>query len=231
MLEKNDASLLLVFDPSPPGASSSEERDLPLRIYETAHDAGGASLGGARLMRVGGWKIESGEAERVAVSSVSQDQFGGTSSAGESSRASRSVARYSSCGSAVPSLTCVLILTRSVVVPNLTTLRNAVQMLSSRTQVILAYLRGVSDGSLRRDDEVLRMIGGLVAGLPVEEGQAFRAEFETVSAPALREVSESDLTHASLLILLRSTPMSSSRVICQLCPNRCFRSTMSVAVA
>ena len=88
MLEKNDASLLLVFDPSPPDAPLSEERDLPLRIFQTAHDAGGASLGGVRLARVGGWKIESGEAERVAVSSVSQDQFGGASSAGESSRAS-----------------------------------------------------------------------------------------------------------------------------------------------
>jgi len=90
MLEKNDASLLLVFDPSPSSATSSEERDLPLRIYQTAHDAVGANLGGVRLARVGGWKIESGEAERVAVSSVSQDQFGGASPAGESSRVSPS---------------------------------------------------------------------------------------------------------------------------------------------
>lgn len=65
-------------------------------------------------------------------------------------------------------------------IPNLTTQRNAIQMLSNRTQVLLEYVRGVSEGRLARDEEVLRMIGSLLAGLPVEEGEEFREEFMTV---------------------------------------------------
>lgn len=53
-------------------------------------------------------------------------------------------------------------------------------MLSNRTQILLDYLKGVSAGTLKRDPEVLRMISGLMAGLPVEEGDAFRDEFMTV---------------------------------------------------
>lgn len=66
------------------------------------------------------------------------------------------------------------------VVPTLTTLRNAVQMLSSRTQILLQYVQGVVDGTMKRDEQVLRMIAGLMAGLPIEDSPEFRNEFATV---------------------------------------------------
>lgn len=66
------------------------------------------------------------------------------------------------------------------VIPNLTTQRNALQMLSNRTQIVLAYVRGVSEGTMKQDPEILRMISGLMAGLPVEEAEEFREEFLTV---------------------------------------------------
>lgn len=87
MLGKNDASLLLLFDPSA-RPSSDEERDLPLKIFSTLHDVSSTEGSQVRLGQVSGWKIESGEAERVAVSSVSRDQFGGSTGSGESSRES-----------------------------------------------------------------------------------------------------------------------------------------------
>jgi COP9 signalosome complex subunit 6 len=54
-------------------------------------------------------------------------------------------------------------------------------MLSNRTQILLAYLQGVQSNTLRRDPEVLRLISGLMAGLPVEDPEegVFREEFET----------------------------------------------------
>lgn len=53
-------------------------------------------------------------------------------------------------------------------------------MLSNRTQIVLAYIRGVSEGTMKQDPEILRMISGLMAGLPVEEAEEFREEFLTV---------------------------------------------------
>lgn len=76
-----------------------------------------------------------------------------------------------------------LVVTRNAtlaVVPTLTTLRNAVQMLSSRTQILLQYVQGVVDGTMKRDEQVLRMIAGLMAGLPIEDSPEFRNEFATV---------------------------------------------------
>lgn len=69
-------------------------------------------------------------------------------------------------------------------------------MLSNRTQIVLSYVRGVSDGTMKADPEILRMISGLMAGLPVEEAQEFREEFLTVgpgrvvSRPLRREDDE-----------------------------------------
>ena len=100
-------------------------------------------------------------------------------------------------------------------------------MLASRTQLILAYLRGVADGSLRRDDEVLRMIGGLMAGLPVEGGQAFRAEFETVrrrSVTGCRTCPPELTLTLACCCCCRSMRTSSSRATSPPCPSRCSRS-------
>lgn len=81
-ITKNDAPLFLQLSPTPPAATSeaTEESDLPLTIYETvlhvapvvagAEEETGAVGGAGVLFQKTGWKIETGEAERVAVDGV-----------------------------------------------------------------------------------------------------------------------------------------------------------------
>lgn len=66
------------------------------------------------------------------------------------------------------------------VIPNLISLRNALQKLSNRTQLIVRYLEGCLAGEYRVDYEVLRSVEGLLAGLPVDGGAAFKKEFGVV---------------------------------------------------
>lgn len=96
-------------------------------------------------------------------------------------------------------------------VPNLTTQRNALQMLSNRTQVVLAYVQGVADGTMKSDPEVLRMISGLMAGLPIEEAEEFREEFLTVSHPFTSVYDDAAAStfvslHALILLFLSFCP-------------------------
>ncbi|KAK4051319.1 hypothetical protein OIO90_004800, partial [Microbotryomycetes sp. JL221] len=95
------------------------------------------------------YQIETGEAERVAVDHVAKTSS--TESTG----------------------------IESSMIANLTTQRNAIQMLSDRVKTIVEYLQALSKGSVERDEETLRMIASLCSSLPSTSSIEFTQEFMT----------------------------------------------------
>lgn len=75
----------------------------------------------------------------------------------------------------------------TTVIASLTTQRNAIKMLFDRVSIIVVYLAAVSAGTAPKDEETLRQISSLVAGLKqgrdgnAESGE-WREEFMTVSS-------------------------------------------------
>lgn len=69
---------------------------------------------------------------------------------------------------------------QSSLIANLTTQYNAIKMLSDRINMLVEYVHSVQSQKLPRDNEVLRQISSLVAGLPASgELEEFRREFLT----------------------------------------------------
>lgn len=65
---------------------------------------------------------------------------------------------------------------------NLTTSHNAISMLAERIQHVHAYVRGVREGSVPRDEEALRQVRALLASRPrMRQVPEWQAEFETAS--------------------------------------------------
>ncbi|KAK4052114.1 hypothetical protein OIV83_002408 [Microbotryomycetes sp. JL201] len=68
---------------------------------------------------------------------------------------------------------------QSSIIANLTTQRNAIQMLADRVQVIVQYLQAIQAGTAPRDEETLRMISALCTSLPATDAVEFQQEFMT----------------------------------------------------
>ncbi|KAM0787944.1 hypothetical protein ACM66B_006149 [Microbotryomycetes sp. NB124-2] len=68
---------------------------------------------------------------------------------------------------------------QSSMIANLTTQRNAIQMLADRVKVIVQYLQAVAQGTAPRDEETLRMISALCTSLPATDAVDFQQEFMT----------------------------------------------------
>jgi COP9 signalosome complex subunit 6 len=69
---------------------------------------------------------------------------------------------------------------QSSLIANLTTQYNAIKMLSDRINMLVEYVHSVQTGKVPRDNEVMRQIASLIAGLPASgELEEFRQEFLT----------------------------------------------------
>lgn len=67
---------------------------------------------------------------------------------------------------------------QSGLIANLTTQYNAIKMLSDRIQMLVEYMHSVQSAKVPKDNELLRQIASLIAGLPASgEVQEFRQEF------------------------------------------------------
>ncbi|TEB39339.1 COP9 signalosome subunit 6 [Coprinellus micaceus] len=62
---------------------------------------------------------------------------------------------------------------------HLQTQRSAVAMLHERILLLVKYVADVVAGTAKKDHDILRSLGALVASLPASENKAFREEFET----------------------------------------------------
>ncbi|KAI8593248.1 COP9 signalosome complex subunit 6 [Geranomyces variabilis] len=142
MIEHNESPLFLQLDPiSPPSA-----KDFLIAIYESVIDIvqGQPQL----LFLKAEYKIETGEAERIAVDHVA-------------------LATNASAGKG------------SALITHLTSQRNAIKMLHSRTRILREYVAAVEKGEIARDHNIMRQISSLCNRLPTIDNVEFREEFQT----------------------------------------------------
>lgn len=139
--------------PSPPQISS---QDLPVAIFEPTTEII-AGEPHSLFIRCA-YAVETGEAERVAVDGVAKPT--GSLSGGGAHESPR--------GFLFVALSCVkpVAYPRRAVVANLTTQRNAIDMLHQRVRLLVHYLDQVGQGAAPVDHEVLRQISALAASLP-----------------------------------------------------------------
>eukprot|EP01114_Cavostelium_apophysatum_P005524 TRINITY_DN1668_c0_g1_i3.p1 TRINITY_DN1668_c0_g1~~TRINITY_DN1668_c0_g1_i3.p1 ORF type:complete len:322 (-),score=88.50 TRINITY_DN1668_c0_g1_i3:78-1043(-) len=141
--EFNESPLYLVLDPVACGRKTTKE--LPISIYESElHiiDDKPTNL----FVKVP-YKIETGEAERIAVDHVAKI----TPSGGNSEHSQLSA--------------------------HLWGLHNAIHMLSMRVKVLLQYLEAAKSGKAPRDHGLLRRVASLSNQLPAIDTQNFKLDF------------------------------------------------------
>jgi len=143
MLDFNESPLYLVLDPIAAGRKQTKE--LPVTIYESL-----ISIVNEQptwfFVKVP-YKIETGEAERIAVDHVAKINPTGSSADG------------------------------SLLAAHLLGVHNAIYMLSVRIKLLTQYLEAVKSGKAPKDHGVLRKIGALCNQLPAIDTQPFRKDF------------------------------------------------------
>ncbi|CED84943.1 COP9 signalosome, subunit CSN6 [Phaffia rhodozyma] len=170
-----ESALFLQLDTLSPQLSSdsssseqdNKEQDLPVDLYQTVHLAGAASATTAEGPTLA--------KEHDSQKTWSFEKISWRIKTGEAERIA-----VEGIGKAGPDLLGDTGGT-SLMVP----VRNALQKLSNRTQLIVSYLDGCLRGDLRVDQEVLREIESLLGGLPVDGGHAFREEFDMECADTM----------------------------------------------
>jgi len=143
IVEFNESPLYLVLDPIAAGRKQTKE--LPVMIYESLiHIVNEQPTW--FFVKVP-YKIETGEAERIAVDHVARINPTGSSSDG------------------------------SLLAAHLLGVHNAIHMLSMRIKILTQYLEAVKSGKVPKDHGLLRKVGALCNQLPAIDTQPFRKDF------------------------------------------------------
>lgn len=168
--------LLLLLQPGLPGVQapgtsgkSEQQQQLPLSLYEPT-----LGLGTNRTMLIKvEYKVETGEAERIAVDWTAKGGEGGGSCTCDLSFLSFSSSRSTFNSFPLP-CSC------PSVISHLQSQRAATQMLHARIGIIISYVENLIKGSegTKLDYPTLRTIQSLVASLPASEHKTFREEYE-----------------------------------------------------
>ncbi|RUS30626.1 hypothetical protein BC938DRAFT_479148 [Jimgerdemannia flammicorona] len=153
-MDNNESPLFLQLDP----ASLNKERDgakdksksLPVSVYESTIEVLGGGQPRSLFIR-SQYKIETGEAERIAVDQLSKPTVSSAPGTSQS----------------------------STLIAHLTTQRNAINMLHTRIAVLHQYLLDAKAGIVPKDHDVLRQIASLCHRLPAIDSAEFREEFLT----------------------------------------------------
>lgn len=145
-----DNLLVIHLDRSKMGNSDSKDAlDLPLTIWE-------AQIGIGEKFSLDfvehSWKLETSEAERIAVDHVSKAQT--THEEGDEFEGSE-----------------------KTLIAHYTTQSNAIKMLSARIALLKGYVSGVKHGSVKADATLLKQINALLQRLPVMQSTLFAKEF------------------------------------------------------
>jgi len=141
--EFNESPLYMILDAVACGRKTTKE--LPITVYESElHmiEDKPTSL----FVKVP-YKIETGEAERIAVDHVARIMPSGTSAEG------------------------------SLLSAHLLGVHNAVQMLAMRIKILLQFLEATKSGKVPRDHGLLRRIASLCNQLPAVDTQVFKQDF------------------------------------------------------
>lgn len=152
-----DNPLLLILDPQQLTTQNQEDTkhatQLPLRVFEKPINTVLSTQDEQQSFAELSWKLETGEAERIAVDHISKAQNTGHS-AGQDTES----------------------LEEDALVTHLTSHANAVKMLRSRISLLRGYVAAVKDGSVEADPDILKSIGALMQRLPLQESAAFHRE-------------------------------------------------------
>ncbi|KAI8889415.1 COP9 signalosome subunit 6 [Backusella circina FSU 941] len=144
-LQVNESCLFLQMDPS---GLTGGAREFPVTIYESIIDV---VEGNMRVVFIkASYKVETEEAERIAVDHVAKP----SSSSADSGVGSSLIA-------------------------HLTTQRNAIAMLNQRIKFLHQYLLDVKQGNIPIDHDVVRQIASLCRRSPVIEKETFDEQFST----------------------------------------------------
>ncbi|KAI8075409.1 putative COP9 signalosome, subunit CSN6 [Gilbertella persicaria] len=146
-LQLNESALFLQLDPNTL-TTSGGVKEFPVDIYESIMDIVNERT---RLAFIkADYKVETGEAERIAVDHVAKP----SSSSAETGLG-------------------------STLISHLTTQRNAIAMLHTRIQFLLQYLEDIASGVMPMDHDVVRQISSLCKRSPILEKKAFEEQFTT----------------------------------------------------
>ncbi|KAI7898943.1 COP9 signalosome complex subunit 6-like protein [Cokeromyces recurvatus] len=141
-LEINESALFLQMNPN------MSTQDFPIEVYESIIDI----TKNRPLFIKSTYKIETGEAECIAVDQISKPS-------------STSTSDTTSLG--------------NTLIAHLTTQRNAIAMLNSRIQFLYQYLQNIKSGAIPVDHDILRQISSLCKRSTVLEKKAFDEQFTT----------------------------------------------------
>ncbi|KAI8090059.1 maintenance of mitochondrial structure and function-domain-containing protein [Halteromyces radiatus] len=143
-LSRNESSLFLQLDPS--AITGEHHKSLPVGMYESLYDTNHELH---KLMFVKTpYKIETNEAERIAVDHVAKPDMSSIDS---------------SLGSSLASY--------------MTTQKNAVIMLHARLQFLQKYLQDTKTGAIPTDHDILRQISSICSRSPVIDQSIFDDQF------------------------------------------------------
>jgi len=140
--ESNESPLYLLLDPV---AARKQSKELPIAIYESElHmiDANPTNL----FVKVP-YKVETGEAERIAVDHVAKISPSGGQGEG------------------------------SLLSAHMLGVYNAITMLSMRNKVLLSFLEATKNGKIPKDQGILRRIASLCNQLPAIDTEQFKHDF------------------------------------------------------
>jgi len=143
IMEFNESPLFLLLDPIACGRKTTKE--LPISIYESELHM--INEQPTQLFVKVPYKIETGEAERIAVDHVARITPTGGSTDG------------------------------SLLSTHLLGVHNAIHMLSMRIKILLQFLEATKNGKAPRDHGLLRKIASLCNQLPAIDTQGFRQDF------------------------------------------------------
>ncbi|GAA94211.1 uncharacterized protein L969DRAFT_102509 [Mixia osmundae IAM 14324] len=145
LLAYNESPILLQLMPDQIGSS----KDLPIACFER-HMEIIDNQPQTQFIRAA-HRVETGEAERIAVDHVSKPSSSGRGGGD------------------------------STAVSNMVTQRNAIRMLHERVVLISRYLDAVATGAIARDDVLLRQISALVKSVPASDPHELGAEYHVES--------------------------------------------------
>lgn len=174
-----DGLLLLLLNPELLDAvDQNKASDLPLKVFESQMGAilpeGSTDTALRHRFHELGWKLDTSEAERIAVDHVAKAQTTTNNDIDEADRYDKSL------------------------ISHYTAQANAIKMLSSRISLLKAYVEDVEAGKVAADATVLRRINALLQRVPLMQSPAFASEFKQEQGDVLLSHHLSEIMKGSL---------------------------------
>lgn len=186
--------MLLLLDPELlDEVDQKNASDLPLKVFESQmeviHNEDGADASSRQSFHELDWKLETSEAERIAVDHVAKAQSSPQDEVDEIEKNDNSLISHYNAQA------------------------NAIKMLSARIALLKSYVEDVHAGKVSADHNILRRISALLHRLPLMQSSEFSAEFKQEQGDVLLVQHLNELMKGTLAIsnLIDTYPMMMPR--------------------